>query len=143
MDNPPIIPGSPQQKDDDHLKLLSIFHFILSGLALLGIGFLGLHYFIMQNVFANPQVWKNNPGGGPPKEILAVMVWFYVAAAVLLVTGSVLNLLSGVFLRQRKHRMFSIVVAGMDCLQIPLGTALGVCTIMVLLRDTVRQSYVD
>jgi hypothetical protein len=38
--------------------------------------------------------------------------------------------------------MFSIVVAGVNCLQIPFGTALGVFTMMVLLRDTVRQSYV-
>ena len=141
MDNPPIIPGSPQRKDDDQIKLLAVFHFILAGLALFGIGFLGLHYFIMHTVFANPQMWKNNPGAGPPPEIFAVLVWFYVAAGVLLVLVIVLNVLSGVFLRQRKHRMFSLVVAGLDCVQIPFGTALGVCTMMVLFRETVRQSY--
>ncbi len=30
--------------------------------------------------------------------------------------------------------MFSIVVAGLDCFQIPFGTALGVFTIIVLSR---------
>ena len=141
MDNPPIIPGSPQRKDDDQIKLLAVFHFILAGLALFGIGFLGLHYFIMHSVFANPQLWKNNPGGGPPPEFFAIFVWFYVAGGVLLGLVSVLKVLSGVFLRQRKHRMFSQVVAGLDCVQIPFGTALGVCTMMVLFRETVRQSY--
>lgn len=37
--------------------------------------------------------------------------------------------------------MFALVVAGLDCVRIPVGTALGVFTISVLLRDSVRQSY--
>lgn len=37
--------------------------------------------------------------------------------------------------------MFALVVAGPDCVWIPVGTALGVFTISVLPRDSVRQSY--
>ena len=59
----------------------------------------------------------------------------------LLAAACVANMLSGVFLRQRKCRVFSLVVAGLDCLQIPFGTALGVFDFIVLLRDSVRQSY--
>jgi hypothetical protein len=32
-------------------------------------------------------------------------------------------------------------VAGLNCIQIPLGTALGVFTIMVLTRDSVEAVY--
>ena len=55
--------------------------------------------------------------------------------------GLAVNLISGVFLWQKRHRIFSMIVAGIDCLQIPFGTVLGIFTIMVLLRDTVRDLY--
>lgn len=48
-------PPTPVQKNDnDQLKLLVIFHYILGGFSALGILFLGLHYFIMSSVFRNP-----------------------------------------------------------------------------------------
>ena len=51
------------------------------------------------------------------------------------------NLLSALFLWRRQHRMFSMVVGGLNCLQIPFGTALGVFTILVLSRDSVQELY--
>jgi len=55
--------------------------------------------------------------------------------------GMLLNVLSAVFLWQRRRRVFSFVVGGLNCLQIPFGTALGVFTIIVLSRDSVRELY--
>ena len=57
------------------------------------------------------------------------------------ITSGVLNVLSGLFLRARKHWTFSIVVAAIDCLHFPLGTVLGVFTIIVLIRPSVRELY--
>ena len=143
MNTPPLIITEDQRrKDNEHIKLLSVFHFIVSGLALFGIAFLFLHYFMMNSFFSHPEMWKGKDGAGPPKEFFDVFVWFYVFMGVVLVVACIANILSGVFLQQRKHRMFSLVVAGLNCVQIPIGTALGVFTIMVLLRDSVRQSYV-
>jgi len=59
----------------------------------------------------------------------------------MLVLGSVANLISGVFLKRRKNRLFSMVVAGLNCLQVPFGTVLGVFTILVLVRPSVMQIY--
>jgi hypothetical protein len=59
----------------------------------------------------------------------------------LLVIGSVCNLLSGLWIRARRNRVFSLVVAGINCFQVPLGTALGIFTIIVLMRDSVRELY--
>jgi len=136
------------RKDNDHLKLLSVFHFVVSGLAILGIAFLCLHYFIMSTFFSHPEMWKPTKGvDAPPKEFfehfIHVFVWFYLFMGVMFAAAFVLNIISGIFLRQKRHRMFSLIVAGLNCLQIPFGTALGVFTIIVLLRDSVRQSYVD
>jgi hypothetical protein len=150
--NRPAQPSSPlpqevliqkqQRRDREHLKLLSIFHFIVSGLSLLGIGFVFAHYSFMHLMFSNPDMWKNHGNGvPPPKAFLNAFIWMYVFFVVVFVIASVVNLLSGIFLLQRRNRTFSIIVAGLDCLQIPLGTALGVFTIIVLSRESVRELY--
>jgi hypothetical protein len=70
-----------------------------------------------------------------------VFRWFYVLMGVWFVMSAVLNLISGAALLKRKWRMFSIVVAALNCLHMPLGTVLGAFTIIVLLRDSVREVY--
>jgi hypothetical protein len=128
--------------DGEHIKLLSIFHFVVAGLAFCGVGFLLLHYLVMSRVFANPEIWKSQTHGPPlPKDFFKYFVWFYIFMGAILVSAGTLNLLSGYFLRQRRHRTFSMVVGGLNCLQIPFGTVLGVFTLMVLLRNSVRETY--
>ena len=139
------LPVSDQQRiiDGEHIKLLSIFHFIVAGLAFCGVGFLLLHYCLMNRVFANPDIWKSQPNAPQlPKDFFKVFVWFYVFMGAIFVSACILNLLSGFFLRQRRHRTFSMVVGGLNCLQIPFGTILGVFTIVVLSRNSVRDTYV-
>jgi outer membrane lipoprotein-sorting protein len=139
---PDVTTLNQQRRDREHLRLLSIFHFVFGGLALLGIGFLCVHYFIMHTVFSNPDMWKSQPQIMPPKAFLDAFIWFYLFMGVILLAGLVLNVLSGLFLWQKRNRVFSLVIGGLNCLQIPFGTALGVFTILVLSRDSVRQLYV-
>jgi hypothetical protein len=128
--------------DDEHLNLLAIFHFVVAGLALLGMGFLVLHFALMSTFLSNPDLWKSPKNGTPPpKELFQVFIWLYLFFGGVLLTASVLNLMSGLFLRQRRHRIFSIIVGGLNCLQIPFATALGVFTMIVLSRGSVRQRY--
>jgi len=139
------LPRDERKIDADHLNLLASFHFVGAGLALLGILFLVAHYAMMHAIFANPKFFENQkqPMPVPPEQIFAVMKWFYLAGAVWFVASGILNLISGICLRARKGRTFSLVVAGMNCLHIPLGTVLGVFTIVVLLRDSVRELFAD
>ncbi len=141
----PPLPSVPVLRDQraidaDHLHLLAIFHFVLAGLALVGIAFLVFHYSMMQIVFSNPEMWKDAKGMSP-QQFVGLMHIFYAAFGVLFVLGGIANLLSGLFIRQRRYRTFSLVVAGLDCLNMPLGTLLGVFTFVVLLRESVREAY--
>ena len=147
MQPPMFTPEMQARQDREHLRILAIFHFVVAGLAVLGVGFVLLHYTLMSSMFAHPELWKQakkGPNHLPPdfpKYFMEVFVWFYVFFGACLAATAACNLLSGVFLLQRKYRMFSLVVAGLDCLQVPFGTILGVFTIIVLLRDSVRQLY--
>ncbi|HEY5914465.1 MAG TPA: hypothetical protein VJA21_28075 [Verrucomicrobiae bacterium] len=140
---PDVATQNQQRRDREHLKLLAIFHFVFAGLALVGIGFLFVHYFMMHTMFSNPEMWKSQPQAMPPKAFLDAFIWFYLFMGVLLLTGLVLNVLSGFFLLQKRNRLFSLIIGGLNCLQIPFGTALGVFTVLVLSRDSVRELYTD
>lgn len=137
---PPVF-RDQRKIDADHLNLLSIFHFVGAGLAVLGILFLLAHYTMLHFVFANPKMWENQKGGPPPVEFFAAFKWFYVVFGFWFFCSGVLNIMSGLFLRARKCRTFSVVVASLNCLHMPLGTTLGVFTIIVLMRDSVRELY--
>lgn len=137
----PPLPRDQRKIDADHLKLLGIFHFVCAGLALLGIAFLLLHYTLMHSVFENPKMWGNQKQAAPPPELFAILKIFYLAGGIWFLSSCVLNVISGACLLARKGRVFSMVVAGLNCLHIPLGTVLGVFTFVVLLRESVRELY--
>jgi hypothetical protein len=137
----PPIPRDQRKIDVDHLNLLAIFHFIGAGLALLGILFLLVHFAIFHTVFANPKMWENQKDGPPPAEFFAIFQWVYLVMGLWFLASCVLNVLSGLFLRARKHPTFSFVVAGINCVHMPMGTVLGVFTIIVLNRASVRELY--
>lgn len=143
---PPIAPLPTNQRniDVDHLNLLSIFYFVAGGLSILGTLLLLVDFAVIQTVLSNPSIWEHQKQPPPPPMVFAMFhlfVWFYLVMGLFLMVAAILNILSGIFLRARKHRTFSFVVAGINCLQIPLGTVLGVFTIVVLLRESVRELY--
>jgi hypothetical protein len=48
---------------------------------------------------------------------------------------------SGVSLFQRRRHTYSLVMGGVECMFVPIGTVLGVFTILLLTRPTVRALY--
>lgn len=157
---PPSFPGTPptpyppvfvhrdqRKKDVDQLRLLSIFSYVSAGLAGLGIGFIVLHYNVMRTVAGNPGFFRgmpNQPGPDPAimvQQMFGAFRWFYVVLGLWGVAMAILNVVSGYCLGRHRQRMFSMVVAGLNCLRLPLGTVLGVFTLMILTRDSVRQLY--
>jgi hypothetical protein len=137
----PPLPRDRRKIDAGHLKLLAVFHFVGAGLAVLGILFLLADYLVMQALLADPKLWEQQKQFLPPAGILAMMKWFYVVMGFWLVVSVVLNLISGFCLLTRRCRIFSVIVAGVNCLHVPVGTVLGVFTFIVLLRDSVRELY--
>ncbi len=127
--------------DAQHLKLLSIFHFVAAGFALMGIAFLGFHFAMMHTFFSDPAMWAGHRQQPPPPEFLAMFRWFYLVFGTWFFASGILNVISGLCLRRRTHRTFSLIVSGLNCLHMPLGTVLGIFTIIVLMRDSVLEVY--
>lgn len=141
MNDLPSLTRDQRKIDAEHLRLLSIFHFIGAGLAFLALlGLLG-HYALFHGFMDDPKLWVDSKRGPPPKEVFEVFRWFYLLFGLWFAASVGLNVMSGLFIRARTSRMFSMIVAGLNCVQVPLGTVLGVFTLIVLMRDSVREAY--
>ena len=72
---------------------------------------------------------------------MSILMIFYFVIGTFLVALCVCNVLSGICITKRKNRLFSFIIAGINCMQFPLGTALGVFTFIVLARESVKSAY--
>ncbi len=132
-------PGySPPNRDNEHLKLLSVFHYVLGGLTgLFGcVPFIHVGMGIAMIHGAFP--WNGN---GPPPEFGWIFVVMGAFAIILSWTVAIFLLVAAGRLRKRRSWTFCFVVACVSCLFFPLGTALGVFTIIVLIRESVKASF--
>lgn len=80
---------------------------------------------------------------GPPVPPGFGIMMMGVAGLVIAIgwTSAGLVLLAGRFLAQRKHYTYCLVVAAIECMFTPFGTVLGVFTIVVLMRDSVKDLF--
>jgi hypothetical protein len=128
-------------QDEEQLKLLSVFHYVVAGLAALFALFPIFHMILgLIMIFAPDSL--GGKGSPPP----AFFGWFMVAfAAVFICAGwifAVLVFLNGHFLAQRKHHMFCVVMGAVECIFMPFGTVLGAFTLAVILRESVKKLFI-
>jgi uncharacterized membrane protein YhaH (DUF805 family) len=127
-------------RDEEHLGWLSIFHYVVAGLAGLFALFPVFHLVIGLMIIHNPCIFGGHGQAPPP-----IFGWFFVVfAAVFITLGLVfaaLVLTTGRFLARRKHYMFCLVMGCVECAFFPFGTVLGVFTILVLVRESVKQLF--
>jgi hypothetical protein len=102
---------------------------------LMGLAFVGMGTFLS----LSPQL--SEARNAPPAWFGAVFAGMGLILLVTLEAFAVLSFLAGRFLSRRQHHTFCIVIAAIDCMSLPLGTALGVFTILVLLRPSVKQLF--
>ena len=136
-----LSPVSDRRRTDlEQLKVLSVFHFVAVGLA--AVGLLGIygHYMFFSRMLSNPEMWKG-ANAPPPADVFAPMRWMYGVFATVVAGYGVLNLCAARWLRARRNRLFTFGVAIANCFWFPLGTVLGVFTIIVLARESVRGIY--
>ena len=129
-------------RDKEHLQLLAIFHYVVAGLAAL-FSFFPLLYTIVGVVFIfAARRGTVKPGEELPPEFLGWV--FAVIGLVLLLIGiamAICILVAARSLAHCKHYSFARVMACVECLFVPFGTILGVFTIVVLSRDSVKGLF--
>ncbi|QDU31426.1 hypothetical protein ETAA8_65840 [Anatilimnocola aggregata] len=144
MEMKPGIPeGYQEQQDREHLKLLSILFYVMAGLSALS-GCFPFLYLGFGLVMLGGAATGMKPEHEDRTGMLVaggVMVGFAIFFVLFLLVQAYLLYRTGKNLTERRHHTFCMVIAAICCLNAPLGTALGIFTIIVLQRPTVKLSF--
>jgi hypothetical protein len=124
-------------QDTEHLKLLSIFHYVVGGLTAIFACVPLIHFFVGLGLATG--AFDDTPG-----EARMMGGFLMVFAGGFILAGWALAVaiaIAGRNLARRTRYTYCMVVAGIECILMPFGTVLGVFTIIVLMRDSVKALF--
>jgi len=128
------------EEDKRNVRLLGIFHYVMGGLTALFACIPFIHLFI--GIAVLTKGLAENPSGGPSPALVG---WIFILIAGLLIlagwTLAVLMIIAGRKLSKFRSRTFCLVVGAIECAIIPLGTILGVFTLILLTKDSVKDLF--
>jgi hypothetical protein len=139
MQSPPYI----QNQDEEHLRLLSLFHRILGCIWAVFAFCPGIYVFmgIMMLTVSYPA----SKGGPPLPRVADPVGWVFIAIGgglmLLLWAVAICIFVVAAKIERRTHYGFCFAIACIECLFQPLGTALGVFTLVVLTRQSVKALF--
>ncbi len=123
--------------DKEHLDLLAIFHYVLAGMTAL-LACLPLIHLTVGMVF----LFASFDGPKTPPRVVGLLMVIFASFVILIGwTLALLILLAGRRLKRRAAWNFCLVVAAIECIFMPFGTVLGVFTIIVLSRKSVKDLF--
>jgi hypothetical protein len=126
--------------DAEHLRLLSIFHFVVGGLTALVACIPLIHLAVGIAIVSG--AFDDVAKGSPPPAFIG---WLFIVIGALVIllgwTYSIGLIVAGRLLGRRQGYLFCLVMAGLSCMNMPLGTCLGVFTIVVLTRPSVKALF--
>jgi hypothetical protein len=124
-------------QDEENLNLLAIFHYVVGGLTALF-----SCMFLMHVAMGIAMLCGGFEGENPPPRMFA---WFFTLfpATFMLVGWTLAGCIvaTGRKLKHRTSRTFCLVVAGFECMLMPFGTVLGVFTLVVLMKESVKDRF--
>jgi hypothetical protein len=140
--NLPYAFASSTAADDGHLKTIAICHFVWGGLVMLFSSVFIIHIVLGALIVSGRMPLPASPTApGMPPQFGYLFLFMGSAAVLIGWSVGILTILSGRAIIRRKWRIFSFVMAGVNCASVPFGTVLGVFTFVVLLRPSVRAQY--
>jgi hypothetical protein len=138
-----IVGDDRMNQDLEHLRLLSIFHYVVGGIAALFACFPLVHFTIGMFLLLSPdKIRPPNPNDAIVLRLVGTIL--VVVASAIIVSGwtlAVCLMVAGRNLARRRHYTFCLVMAAIACTFMPFGTVLGVFTILVLIRPSVRVLF--
>jgi hypothetical protein len=132
-------------KDLEHLKLLSLFHYILGGITAFFACFPLIHVAVGAMILFMPeQAMQHNRTNPFPQHLFGL--FFIAIGGAFVICGwalAICMIMAGRYLKAQQKYTFCLVVGAISCLMMPLGTALGIFTIITLLKDSVKSLFMQ
>jgi len=125
--------------DNEHLRLLTVFHYVNAGLLLM-ISSVFLLYALMA-LFMILASFSAPGSQGPPLIVGTMMMIITLIPVAFTWSLAAANVWAGRQITNRQNHLRCLIVSAVNCMNIPFGTILGVCSILVLARDSVKSKY--
>ncbi len=143
---PPRSPEMQAMLDAEHLRLLQISYYILAGMTILRLVWLLFMMAIFgfagtMATFAPHRAYEGSASQPPTQIIFVVLAAIFGFIFLLTVVFIILEFYAARCLKNRRNLVAIQIVAALYCLSLPWGTAVGVCTFMVLNRPSVRVLF--
>ncbi|MEM6329837.1 MAG: hypothetical protein AAF790_06265 [Planctomycetota bacterium] len=126
--------------DAEHLRLLGIFHYVLGGIGVL-LSFFPLIYVVVGVAMLSGAFDDAAAGGAPPREVGWFVIAFGAFFMLLGLTLAIAMILAGRGLSRARNHTLCVVVAAIELLVAPLGTILGILSLVVLMRPSVKELF--
>lgn len=144
FESPPPLPqpgyalASRMARDLGDLGILSVLFWLDAGLQVLGVGFLAA-----LTVFGINEEAANNAAGQASTDAVTgqLMIWMLGAMTLLAGVMLLLKILCAYGIGQRRFRTLCMVVSAINCVAVPIGTVLGIYSLMVLSRPSVAELF--
>jgi len=131
--------------DEEHLKLLSLFHYISGGLTFAFSFFFVFQFIIFFTILNNLPFDKFDTvlTGGHNMAPVFFNFFYYLWLIIFLIfiVIGILEILAARFIKLRKYRVFTFIIGILNLFSFPYGTILGVMTIIILNRYSVVALY--
>jgi hypothetical protein len=129
-------------RDEEHLRILSILYYVFGGLGVFG-GLFPLIYVALGVAFVSGAMGAPGKGGagGPPPEIGWIFIVGGGVFSLLVWSMAACTLFTAYNLSKKRRYLFCFIIACISCASVPLGTILGVFTIVVLARPGVKELF--
>jgi len=128
-------------QSEEHLRLLSIFHYVVAAFASLFAMFPLIHLVIGLAILSG-RFPGNSTGGDDIRWLGGFFVAFAAAWIVMGLTFAACLIVAGRSIAKRTRYTFCLVMAGFECMFVPFGTVLGVFSLIVLTKDDVKALFV-
>ena len=127
------------EQDHNNLNLLSIFHYVLGGLVALFSCMPFIHVFMGLMMVSGQFSEASND------DFPAAFGWiFVIMGSIFILLGwstAICMMIAGKKLKARQSRLFCMIIAGIECMFMPFGTALGVFTLITLNKEPVKEIF--
>jgi len=129
---------TPSSDDDRYLDLLGILHWVLGGVVALFSLFPVIHVAIGLMALSGQL-----PGMAREEGRIFGILFAGLGSAFILMGMALAAVLiaAGFSLRARRRHPFCLVAAAVSCLFMPLGTILGVFTIVLLMKPEISAAF--
>ncbi len=146
----------------EHLRLLSLFHYVVGGIGYLVSMIPFIHLFMGIFLLASPEslfppgtpaspaleaeggTSSPPPGQGLPFPSKQLGLMFTIMPAVMILCGFALStavVVAGRRLAAHRSHNFCFVVAAILCVFVPVGTVLGIFTILTLVKPEAKELF--